>query len=323
VPKIVVLGEALIDLFAEKGTALHNARSLHPSPGGAPANVAVALARLGVNVGFIGKVGNDDFGRYLIELLASEGVDITHFTIDPRGPTMLAIVARPSATEQQFILYNGANSLLSADELSKEYIISAGTFIYSSITLATDGRDAVHQAVYWANDAGNQVIFDVNLRPLLWADLDMARQRINESIDSATVVKMNEAELEFVTGTGNPVVGSQQLINRGVQMCCVSLGADGAFFNNGNACGFVPSFSVDVKDTTGSGDAFVAGLGMQLNQLNKSVNSLDHLALYRIVSFANACGALTTTKFGAMSALPKLSAVEKLRRHTELLNAQG
>ena len=308
-PKVVVLGEALIDLFADSGVALHAAPALHPRPGGAPANVAVGLARLGVDVGFIGKVGADDYGHYLIELLAKEGVDTTHFTADPQGPTMLAVVAAPSPTEQQFILYNGANALLSPAELPQRYIASAGLFIYSSITLSTESRAAVMQAVAWARQAGRQVIFDVNLRPLLWPDLNEARRQIDGSIVSATVVKLNESELEFVTGLADPVAGSRQLVERGVQLCCVSLGADGAYFDNGSASGHVAATLVDVQETTGSGDAFVAGLGMQLSRLGRPPVELGETDLRRIVSFANTCGALAATQLGAMSALPSLAAV--------------
>ena len=311
-PQIVVLGEALIDVFAEKGVALRAAKTLHPSPGGAPANVAVALARLGAKVGFIGKVGVDDYGAFLIDLLAGEGVDTTHFVADPHGPTMLAIVAAISPTEQQFILYNGANALLSPEELSQTYITSAQVFIYGSVTLASDSRCAAWRAAQWARAAGKRVIFDVNLRPLLWPDLDIARQRIEESIASATVVKLNETELEFLTGLSNPAQGSQQLVEQGVQLCCVSLGADGAYFNNGTARGHVPAFAVEVQDTTGSGDAFVAGLGYQLSRLNSSLAALNETSLHNIISFANACGALAATQIGAMSASPSLTAIDRL-----------
>ncbi|MEM7132730.1 MAG: carbohydrate kinase [Chloroflexota bacterium] len=311
-PQIVVLGEALIDLFAEQGVSLRYANSFQPSPGGAPANVAVALARLGGDVGFIGKVGSDDYGAYLMELLDQEGVDTTHFIADPGGPTMLAIVAAPSATEQQFVLYNGANDLLSVADLCQPYITSAGIFIYGSITLASNSRFAALQAVHWAKEMGSQIIFDVNLRPVLWPDLNVARQRIEESIGLATVVKLNETELEFLTGLADPVLGSQQLVEEGVQLCCVSLGEDGAYFHNGRASGHVPAFAVDVVDTTGSGDAFVAGLAHQLNQMETAVALLDDKILTQIITFANACGALAATKMGAMSASPTMEAVGEL-----------
>jgi len=313
---IVVLGEALIDVFAGEGVSLGEAKTLYPSPGGAPANVAVALARLGADVGFIGKVGADDYGSYLIDLLASEGVDTTHLVADRGGPTMLAIVAVPSLTEQTFILYNGANTLLRSDELDQSYITSAGVFVFGSVTLASASRQAAIQAARWAKEAGNQVIFDVNLRPLIWPDLDIARRLTEEALATTTVVKLNENELEFLTGTRDLARGSQQLLNRGIQMCCVSLGEEGAYFNNGKAAGHVPSFFVDVRDTTGCGDAFVAGLAFELIRMNEPAAALDESSLDQIMLFANACGGLSATQQGAMSALPTLAAVKKLLQET-------
>jgi fructokinase len=311
-PQIVVLGEALIDIFAEKGLPLHAAKTLYPSPGGAPANVAVALARLGADVGFIGKVGVDDYGSFLIDLLAGEGIDTAHFVADPHAPTMVAIVAVPSASEQQFILYNGASALLEPAGLSQPYITAARVFVFGSVTLGSASRTAALQAAHWAREAGNHVVFDVNLRPLLWPNLDIARQRIEEALGIATIVKLNETELEFLTGETDPARGSRRLVETGVQLCCVSLGADGAYFNTGFAEGHVTGFAVEVQDTTGSGDAFVAGLSFQLNNLDQLITDLDEPTLRQVVSFANACGGMAATRLGAMSALPALNQVEQL-----------
>ncbi|MEM7534308.1 MAG: carbohydrate kinase [Chloroflexota bacterium] len=312
-PTIIVLGEALIDIFAEKGVPLRQAKSLYPTPGGAPANVAVALARLGADVGFVGKVGVDDYGDFLIDLLKHEGVDITYFTADPNGPTMLAVVAMPSATEQHFILYNGANTLLKTEELSPDYFDAANIYIYSSVTLAEASRTAALDVARWMLAAGKQVIFDVNLRPLVWPNMDIARERIEKSVELSTILKLNEIELEFLTGTTDPAIGSQQLLSQGVQLCCVSLGAEGAYFNNGSAAGHVAPFNVSVQDTTGSGDAFVAGLAYQLLHADTQISSLDEQTLQQIIRFANACGALAATQIGGMSASPTLAAVNQLQ----------
>ena len=225
---------------------------------------------------------------------------------------MLAIVAVPSPTEQAFILYNGANTLLRAEEMDPGYITSAGAFIFGSVTLASASRQAALQGAKWAKEAGKQVIFDVNLRPLVWPNLDIARRRTEEALSLTTVLKLNENELEFLTGTRDLAGGSKQLLRRGIQLCCVSLGEEGAYFNNGQAAGHVPGFSVEVRDTTGSGDAFVAGLAFQLNRLEEPVPALDEILLGRVIHFANACGGLSATHQGAMSASPTLAAVERL-----------
>ncbi len=318
-PEIVILGEVLIDLFAEKGVSLRSAKALFPSPGGAPANVAVAAARLGADVGFIGKVGVDDFGEVLSDLLSGEGINTTYLAADPRAPTMLSLVAAPSSEEQHFIIYNGASALLSVEELPQGYIAAANVFVYGSATLASDSLAATLQAARWATEAGKHVIFDVNLRPALWPDLETARQRIEAAVASATIIKLNERESKFLTGTGDATQGSRELIERGVHLCCVSLGADGAYFDNGTVSGYVPAFKVQVVDTTGSGDAFVAGLAYQLSGLTMPVKQLDEPTLQTMVSFANACGALAATRLGAMSALPSRDAVEQMLRNSNLL----
>ena len=319
-PSIVVLGEALIDLFAEPGVPLKDAQTFRPLPGGAPANVAVALARLGADVGFIGKVGTDGFGSLLIDTLTREGVDTTWFTTDPHAPTMLALVAAPSPTQQDFVLYNGASALLSPDELPYEFIAGAQVFVYGSVTLASDSRAAAVSAARRARDAGQHVVFDVNLRPALWPDLEEARLCIQESLAVANLVKLNEAELEFLTGIGDPDLGSQRLLEHDVALCCVSLGSEGAYFCNGTAKGHVPACAVEIRDTTGCGDAFVAGLAFQLQNLDRPLADLKVGDLSNMLAFANACGGLAATRIGAMSAAPTLADVEQLlpepsRRH--------
>jgi fructokinase len=311
-PDIISFGEALIDLFAGRGVALRELKPLHPSPGGAPANVAVALARLGVKAGFVGKVGDDGYGRLLVDLLHSEGVDTSHLVVDPGGPTMLAIVDAPSPTEQHFVLYHGADALLQPEELDQAYIQSARVFIYGSVTLTQASGPAALRATRWARDAGESVIFDVNLRPTLWPDLETARRSIGDAVELATVVKLNETELEFLTGTSDPAVGSQKLLACGVHLCCVSLGGNGSYFHSGAASGHVSAFSVQVVDTTGSGDAFVAGLACQLSEFGQPVEQLSDAELRHALRFANACGALAATRLGAMRPLPTRQVVEQL-----------
>ncbi len=310
-PKIVVLGEALIDLFAESSKGLADTTFLRPSPGGAPANVAVALGRLGASVGFIGKVGADAFGELLQTTLKKHNVDTTYFTADKNAPTMLAVVAIPNPNEQQFVLYNGANELLDVASLPTAYIEGADVFIYGSVSLATQSRDAALKAAQLARSAGHHVIFDVNLRPALWPNLEEAKTHIEAALATATIIKVNEIELEFLTGTRDVKKGSQELLTHGAELCCISLGADGAFFSTGKVAGHVPAFDVRVKSTVGSGDAFVAGLAFQVSELGQSLESLEHQKLYDMIRFANACGAVVATQEGAMSAELNMEIIKK------------
>src|SRR4051812_31223096 len=233
VPRIVCMGEVLMDLFAEPGRPLAAAECLRPTPGGAPANVAIALARLGADVGFIGRVGADEFGTHLRKLLRSEGIDVSQLAEDPVASTMLALIWSPSPTEQHFTLYHGASAFMRPESLSREYVESAEVFVHTSIVLASPSREADLQAARWARAAGRQVVFDVNLRPTLWPDLEVARATIWEAVALASVVKLNQRELAFMTDTFNLDRGVAQVLQRGPGLCCVSLGDDGSYFNTG------------------------------------------------------------------------------------------
>jgi fructokinase len=313
---MVCLGEVLMDLFARPGVPLRSARTLYPTPGGAPANVAVALARLGADVAFVGKVGRDEYGAYLTELLAGEGVDTRHVLVDPIAPTMLSVVASPSRTEQQFLLHQGANALLRVDELPRAAIEATDTLVYGSISLSSPTREAARAAAGWARAAGRRVIFDVNLRPALWPDLEAARADILPSLTTASVVKLNERELSFLTGTDDLAGGARRVLAQGPSLCCVSLGAQGSYFATASASGPAPGFAVTVRDTLGSGDAFVAGLTARLSELDAPPEQLDAAALRAVLRFANACGALAATRRGGIRGMPRRAAVERLLRAT-------
>lgn len=301
VPKIVVLGEALIDLFAEGNLSLTDSPSFRPAPGGAPANVAVALGRLGAAVGFIGRVGDDPFGELLQATLSRHGVDTRHFEADGRAPTMLAVVAAATPDDPQFILYNGANELLDRSDLPIVYIEGAEVFVFGSVTLAAGGREAAFAAASLARRAGRRVLFDVNLRPGLWPDPGAARRQIEAALDLTTIVKANRNELEFLTGSPDPAVGCRILLDRGIELCCASLGAEGAYLASGAAAVQVPGFEVDLCNTAGCGDAFVAAVALEISEFGTPPSQLGQTELLRIGRFANACGAIVATLEGAMA----------------------
>lgn len=312
--RIVVLGEALIDLFAESGATLRTAAAFRPSPGGAPANVAVAIAKLGGDVGFIGKVGDDEFGYWLIDEMSAYGVDSTYIEVDDRAPTMTAIVALPEPDHPQFILYNGANEYLTPEALPTSYIESSSVFIYGSVTLSTNSDQAAFSAAKLAYDHGKHTLFDVNLRPNLWTDLSVAKQKIEAALRISTVVKANEYEVKFLTGENEFEKGSIKLLEYGCELCCISLGKNGAYFRTKKSGGYVSAFEVNSIDATGSGDAFLAGLALQISKLDTRLTELHIDELYNIIRFANACGALTTVQLGGMMGAPKLEAVQDLMK---------
>ena len=310
-PSVVSLGEALIDMFASPiGVSLKEAEGFTPAPGGAPANVAVALARLRVDVGFIGRVGDDSFGHLLVELLGEEGVDTDHFVPLADNPTTLALVASSGPNEQDFIIYRGADTKLSPEDIDRSYLASAKILVYGSVTLTAASRDAARSAVAWANEDGVTVAYDANLRPALWPSLEEARRGILEGMEGASICKVNETELELLSGTSDLSAGSRWILDQGVKLCTVTLGSDGTYFNNGRAEGHVDAFKVDEVETTGCGDAFLAGLIMGLLETDYSLEELDESTLSQLVRFANAGAALSATRKGAMSALPNREEVD-------------
>ncbi|MBE7211657.1 MAG: carbohydrate kinase, partial [Gluconacetobacter diazotrophicus] len=301
-PRVIVLGEALVDLFAEPGRGLGPGTTFSTRFGGAPANVAVHAARLGAEVGFIGKVGRDGFGAALAAFMGELGVDLSCLRTDPAAPTMLALVGRPAPDHPEFVLYQGANAVLAAGDIDPGYFAGCRTMVFGSVTLAYPSGEAALHAARLARDRGAEVVFDVNVRPTIWADAEAARERIGEALRLATVVKLSEAEGRFLFGAIGDEEVSRRIVGMGARLCCVTRGAAGTHLRCGSWSGFVPSVAVDTVDATGAGDAFVAALATEMAALGRPVGSLDREVLCGIVAFANACGAFVATRLGAMEA---------------------
>ena len=299
-PDAVCLGEAVIDLFAPTGTSLKEARSFQRAAGGGPANNAVCLARLEKSVGMIGRVGEDSLGSYLVDLISGEGVDTTHFQRLPRENSTVVLIASPTPQEQDFTIFWGADFQLAIEHLDRPYIESARVLVCGSTTLAHESRRAHHEAVSWARAAQTRVAYDANLRPVLWPDMETAKDELLRGLRASDICKVNEVELEFLAGTSDLEGGSAWCLDQGPQLCVVTLGEQGAFFNNGRASGQVPAFAVDAVDTTGCGDAFLAGLVSQIIERHDNPDEWDEATLSEMVRFASAtaqCNDLTFASF--------------------------
>jgi fructokinase len=310
-PDAICLGEALIDLVAlESGVTLAGASGFAKAPGGAPANVAVGLAGLGVETAFIGKVGDDPFGHFMADTLRAHGVEVSRLRFSREARTALAFVALTAAGERDFVFYGqpSADMLLEPGEIEEDFVASARAFHYGSITtLREPARSATHRAARVARDAGLLVSYDPNLRADLWDRLDRAKQEIIAGLDYAAVVKVSEEELEFITGAGDLSAGARRLLEYpGVRLVAVTRGAAGCFFSTGECQGSLAGLRVPVVDTTGAGDGFVAALIAGLLEAGApgALGELGAEDLERIFAYANAVGALTCTKKGAIPALP-------------------
>ncbi|MCC6442044.1 MAG: hypothetical protein IT210_01165 [Armatimonadetes bacterium] len=314
---VFCLGEALIDFVSmESGVSLIESPGFLKAAGGAPANVSVGLARLGVPVAFMGKVGEDPFGHYLERTFRSAGVDTSPMRFDREARTGLSFVSLTGSGERDFIFFRNpsADMRLSPDEVDPEAIRRAKIFQFGSITLITEpSRSATLKALDVAKEAGLIVSYDPNLRLPLWPSEEQARQEILVSLPLADIVKVSEVELEFLFGSQDAEKGTEQLLDMGAKIAVATLGEAGCFYRNKQASGAVKGFEVNTVDTTGAGDGFVAGLltGLLRGEAHRHLDDLDASALDTTCRYANAVGALATTRKGAIPALPTADEVAR------------
>ena len=311
---LVCLGELLIDMLpTELGRGVAEVSAWLPKPGGAPANVAVAAARLGAESAFVGKVGDEAFGHYLAGVLRDEGVDASAMRYDPEARTGLAFVAKPDENTYDILFYRnpGADMRLRPDELDREMLSGTRAFHFGSISLIEEpSRSATLEAIHLAREGGALISFDVNYRANLWGR-DEARDRVWPVVGQASLIKVNEDELELLTGSADLEEGSRKLLAQGVEVCVVTLGPDGSYFRVAQGGGTVAPFQVDTVDATGCGDAFVAGLLWQLVRGGDWRAQLSVPRMRRALRYANAVGALTSTRAGAIPALPTAQMVDE------------
>ncbi|KAH9310849.1 hypothetical protein KI387_025884, partial [Taxus chinensis] len=319
---IVSFGEMLIDFVPTvPGVSLATTPAFKKAPGGAPANVAVGIARLGGNSAFIGKVGDDEFGHMLAGILRENGVDDKGLLFDSHARTALSFVTLRGDGEREFMFYRNpsADMLLMEAELDKDLIQQAQIFHYGSISLITEpSRSAHFAAMKMAKDAGALLSYDPNLRLPLWPSPEEARERIFSIWDQADVIKVSDNEVEFLTNgedyEKDEVIDT--LMRPGLKLLLITEGKKGCSYYTKDFRGKVNGIAVDTVDTTGAGDAFV---GAFLTELVKDMSLLENeKRLKEVLLFANGAGALATTKKGAIPSLPDRAAVMKLISKSKL-----
>ncbi|QUY43304.1 carbohydrate kinase [Acaryochloris marina] len=305
-PQVLCLGEVLFDCLADQpGRALESVTSWTPYPGGAPANVACALVKLGTSAGFIGCIGDDAPGRQLTELLQQTTVN-TQGIQTAEAPTRQVYVTRTVEGDRTFAGFGTydtaafADTQLQADHLPVDLFTSADYLILGTLELAyPQSAAAVRQSIHLAQQHQVQILIDVNWRPVFWADPDEARQIILQLLPDANYLKLAEEEALWLWNTTNPTAIMKRLPT--VQGIIITAGAEGCAYSFQNIDGTCPGFTVEVQDTTGAGDAFVAGF---IHQLLTQGHPADVQAAQAMMTYASAVGALTTTKAGAIAAQP-------------------
>lgn len=316
---LVSLGELLVD-FTPVGESAAGNPLFERNPGGGPANLACAAAKLGVRASFIGQVGDDAFGRDLRRILAETGVDTWRLRLSPLYQTTLAFVHLAPDGDRSFSFYRrqGADTMLEPEKADYTLIESSRCFYYSGVLL-TGGpsRETSFSLAAHAKKKGVTTVYDPNLRLNLWESEDEARRVILHAMQFADIVKVSEEELLFLTGEPDGERAARQLqAAYGMTALIVTLGARGCFLLMKGTITMVPGFPVQAVDTTAAGDSFTGGFLYGLLQGQTPLAARPPERLREMLLFANAVGALTTTRKGAISALPSYEEVlDFLQKH--------
>ncbi|MDO4669531.1 MAG: carbohydrate kinase [Butyricicoccus pullicaecorum] len=316
---ITALGEILIDFTAqgcnEEGQMLY-ARNA----GGAPANVAVAAAKLGAHTAFIGKVGKDIHGEFLQETLKNEKVDTKGLLLDARYFTTLAFVNINQAGERTFSFArkSGADTKIQREEVDAALLDNARIFHVGSLSLTDEpARDATFYAVERAKNSGSLISYDPNYRASLWEDEQTAKKHMRSMLPYVDLMKISEEEIVLLTDCSDVQEAAKALYAQGISVVAVTLGGKGAYVYSKAGGRMAAGFPVKhIADTTGAGDSFWGGFLYKICTAEKSFEELtiDELAAY--ARFGNAVASLCVEKKGAIPAMPSLFQVEERMKNS-------
>ena len=316
---ITAVGELLID-FTPSGTNEYGNLLFARNPGGAPANVLAAASKIGAKTAFIGKVGKDGFGTFLKDTLHSIGISTESLLISETVNTTLAFVQLDEKGDRSFSFYRhpGADLMLEPADIKESLIAESHILHFGSVSLTDDpSRSATFHAVQLAKQNRCIISYDPNYRPMIWDSVENAKVQMQKGLAYADIIKVSEEEMTLLTGEQDLIKGSLLLAKEGAALVLVSMGEKGAFYRRGDICGMRPAFNVHTIDTNGAGDAFLGAVLFKMCKRQLSdIRNMQKERLDEIVAFANAAGALTTTKHGAIPALPDLEEIERCIKQT-------
>lgn len=313
---VTALGELLID-FTENGLSAQGNRLMEANPGGAVCNVLAMLRKLGKQTAFIGKVGDDLWGKQLRDVLTEVGIDTQGLRMDPSVPTTLAFVHTLPDGDRDFSFYRnpGADMMLTASEVDPSLIANTRLFHYGSLSMTHEGvREATHKAVQLARESGCLISFDPNLREPLWRSLDEAHEQIAWGLAHCDILKISDNEVLWFTGKPDfdcAVAALQEAYH--IPLILLSMGKDGSrAYYQGKRVEVKPFLQKNTIETTGAGDTFFACV---LNYvLDHGLDALTEDDLCEMLTFANAAASLITTRKGALRVMPSREEVETLLR---------
>ncbi|MCM3412719.1 sugar kinase [Metabacillus litoralis] len=304
---VVTLGESMVVFTPTSDGFMRNANQFTMKFGGAESNVAVGLARLGHQSGWISRLGNDEFGKAILAFLKGENVDVSQVIFDSDAPTGVYFKEprRQNSTRVYYYRKGSAASKLSKEDLNQAYLTKAKFLHITGITpaLSESCRETVFEAINIAKQNGVTVVFDPNLRTKLW-DEKTARETLLKLAGEADIILPGVAEGEFLFGESDPHNLGELFLNQGASTVILKMGATGAYYFTTKESALIPGLSVNqVVDPVGAGDGFAAGFLSGL---------LDELEIPKAVERANAVGALVTMVNGDVDGLPEREEVEQL-----------
>lgn len=310
---VTALGEILID-FTPCGKSEDGQRIFEQNPGGAPANVLACLNKCGKKTAFIGKVGQDMHGKFLKGVLEESGIITEGVVEDAKVFTTLAFVALSDTGERSFSFARkpGADTCLTQEELKEELIHDSKVFHIGSLSLTTEpAKGTTFKALQAAKDAGCIISYDPNYRAPLWDSKEVAIEGMRSVVSYVDVMKISDEETALLTDIAEPEGAAKKLVEMGVSIVAVTLGADGALVCTKEGTAVVPGYKANMVDTTGAGDSFWGGF---LNCLLESGKKPSEISLDEATSFAkygNAVASLCVEKRGAIPAMPTIDEIMK------------
>ena len=308
--KITTIGEILLDMTQ---THIENGfPHFAANPGGAPANVAVAASKLGIEAAFIGCVGDDLYCRLLRDTLVRYGVSAAGLQVTEKANTTLAIVMVDDRGERSFSFYRkpGADTMINAAQAVKD-LGDTDILHFGSVSLTDPAcRDAVVTVIRRAKESGALITYDPNYRAALWENEETAVEQMRAVLPLCDIVKISDEETMLLCGVREPEAALEKLTGLGVRLAVVTLGAHGAMWRCGKMQGRVPGCPVKVADTNGAGDTFFGALLSRI-AVRGGLEGLSEDDLNSFVRFANKAASITTSRPGAIPAMPTLKEVQE------------
>lgn len=313
---VTALGEILID-FTPCGKSEAGQRLFEQNPGGAPANVLACLNKCEKTTAFIGKVGNDMHGHFLVDVLNDSGICTDGVVVDDNVFTTLAFVALSDSGERSFSFARkpGADTCLTQEELKEEIIRDSKVFHVGSLSLTVEpARGTTFKALEIAKKAGCIISYDPNYRAPLWDSKEFAIEGMRSVVSYVDAMKISDEETALLTDIVEPEGAAKKLVDMGVSVVAVTLGAEGALVCTKDGSMIVPGFKADMVDTTGAGDSFWGGFLKCLLESGKSPKDVTLEEAAEFAKYGNAVASLCVEKRGAIPAMPSVKAIDERLR---------